>query len=89
MNNLVFPLPEQEDSPDLTDAQIAGALKLGPIDMGGHVEDSRCPTCNQRGLGLKFAVRRRKPHMYMVVSQTCPLNHSWELVFEADWIERT
>lgn len=80
---------DKEDSPDLTDEQIARAEKLGPIDVGGRVEASKCPQCDQKGLGLRYAIRRRKPHLYMVVVQSCPLNHSWELVFEADWAERT
>ena len=75
-----------EDSPDLTPDMIAGALKLGPIDVGGFVEASRCPHCAQGGVSLKYSIRRHKPHMYMLISQTCASGHKWDTLFESDWL---
>ena len=79
----------QEDSPDLTDEQVAQARGSSDLNaLAVPINDSRCPQCERIGLDFTYAVRRRKPHIYVVVTQRCSLNHSWDLIFETDWLER-
>ena len=79
--------PELEDSPDLTDEQVAHALKLTPEGVSKYIEATECPQCQITGAAIRYAIKRRRPHLYLLVTQTCAWNHSWCVLFEADWID--
>lgn len=74
----------EEDSPDLTDAEVTGALPaFSPTDIAKHLE--KCSECGALLLKVQYAVRRRKPKIYWRVVWSCEKGHENRLVFRIDY----
>lgn len=80
----------EEDSEDLTDAEIAEAVSVaGPTDIVDHLAGLRCQTCEGEGKlhVLAHVFRRRKPHLYWRVTLGCKNGHQQHAkMFLTDWI---
>lgn len=74
-----------EDSPDLTEAEIEGAIPLLALtDIGKHV--GKCPVCEKASVKFHYARRRRKPSMFWRITLNCAEGHETKLVFRIDFV---
>jgi hypothetical protein len=74
-----------DDSPDLTDEEIAAALPSGSAkDLAKHL-NAPCVTCGATGGKSAFRNLKRGSHYYSRVTVTCPAGHQATTVFETTW----
>ena len=78
-----------EDSPDLTDDQVAAAVPAAdPEDVRAHLAGARCE-CGSPLLVQKHLLRRRAPHHYWRVHLRCASQeHEVTVVYRTDWLVR-
>lgn len=80
--------PPEEDSADLIEEEILGALPSSQIgDILAVIRAFRCPSCGGGTRLAKHAIRRRKPHLYWRVTFVCSASHESRQTFCADWIK--
>lgn len=73
-----------EDSPDLTDDEVAGAISVvSTQDAAKRLE--RCPQCGALPVKVQYAVRRRQAHIYWRAVWICEKEHENQLVFRIDY----
>lgn len=81
-------IPE-EDSPDLTDADIVGAHPTtGVGDIVSALRSNPCETCSGHVRVAGHAIRRRRPHLYWKVKLLCSSEHESFVFFQSDWVKR-
>lgn len=87
MTEIDMEYPE-DDSPDLTDEEIASAVATVSSDaIVSAVQSARCSTCQQGSMRLtSHELRRRKPHLYWRVGLVCAQGHNASMVFLTDWL---
>ena len=81
-------LDEKEDSPDLTDPEIEGAIPVDlEAELAGKISTtlSQCSVCGKGLVKYRYVLRRRQPHMYWRVTGMCG-EHENTILFRADWI---
>jgi hypothetical protein len=76
----------EDDSPDLTDEEIARALPTGgPDDLVPHLTGQKCE-CGQPMTVVKHEKRFRSPHLYWKAHLTCLEGHASHKVFQVTWL---
>jgi hypothetical protein len=82
----------EEDSPDLSDTEIEGAI-LAP-EAGSVVKFLKETVCVEEGCSAAItptshALKRRKPSMFWKVDLRCASGHNRALVFRVPWLPAT
>lgn len=82
----------EEDSPDLSDAEIEGAILAPKADS--VVEFLKKTSCTEEGcsaaiIPVSHALKRRKPSMFWKVHLRCASGHNRTLVFRVPWLPAT
>jgi hypothetical protein len=82
----------EEDSPDLSDAEIESAI-LAP-ETATVVKFLKEATCTKEGCSAavvptSHALKRRKPSMFWKVHLRCERGHNRALVFRVPWLPAT
>lgn len=82
-----IPYPD-EDSPDLSDEEVAGAIQSqSPKDVGQLIHLS-CSSCGATPMAFaKHERRRRKPHHYWRVTLRCEAGHEVKKVLQMTWMQ--
>lgn len=89
MTDLFDDNPPEEDSEDLTNAEILAAVPTGHInDLVRHLTGQTCPECQSRLLVAGHALRRRAPHLYWRVSARCAQGHPAQVTYQTNWLKR-
>jgi hypothetical protein len=87
---MIFPFspPPEENSPDLTDLEIANAIPTNSeVDVvQEHSKFSYCSVCSQPVRLVGNAIRRRIPHLFWRMKFECPQGHEGSRVFQIDWV---
>lgn len=86
---ITFSMPAEEDSPDLTDEQVAQAIVMPSVDAEiAHLRAMSCPIDTSTLLRDSHALRRRGAFFYDCITLSCCLDgtHKVEVVFRADWL---
>ena len=79
--------PPEEDSPDLTDAEVLGAAEVaGAADLVKHIQGAKCDQCLGPVSVNGHALRRRAPHLYWRILLVCRSGHHSSQVFQTDWV---
>lgn len=89
MTDPLSPLDVEEDSADLTDEEIATAVVTErPDETLPLLLDRRCLAqgCDGTLRPESAALRRRRPHLYMRVTLSCPQGHRENLVIRISWV---
>lgn len=87
---MIFPFnpPDETDSEDLTDLEIANAiLTSGEADIVRGFKERLCPSCGLSIRLIKQARRRRSPHLYWRMHFTCSEGHVNSMLFRTDWMK--
>lgn len=86
----MFPPPPEEDSPNLTDADIASAQDTSAIeDIEKALQGFKCPTCDGEAFtGPEHTLLRHIPSLYWRIQMTCAQDHPITLFFKVDWLKR-
>ncbi len=80
------PVVEDEDSPDLTDAEVEQAVIATSLhQVSRHLSDMTCSSCSAPLIKRHYALRRRKPSMYWRVILDCAEGHANVVVFRTDF----
>lgn len=88
MNTLVE-LPE-EDSPDLTDEEIAGAVEASTSARMAEVfAETKCPTCSDQVMVSRHQLRKRGPLHYARLFFVCKDGHAGSITFRASFLGGT
>lgn len=69
----------EEDSPDLTDEEVANAIVT--VDTSSFISLFKRQVAQGHKKVLSYSLRRRNPHVYCVVRLT-----DQTLVFQVDWL---
>jgi hypothetical protein len=83
-------IPEEEDSPDLTDEEIEGAVDT--VDSNSFVrllEEALRPLIrpNVSGTIRRQELRRRRPHLYCRTTLAIDGEPDKVLLFRVDWLQ--
>ncbi len=88
----IFDSPE-EDSPDLQDEEIAGAVvTVRHFDFADKclaLVHLSCPTCGKKRTSMSHAIRRRKPNLFARMTLQCEEAHPLSLsvhTFQVNWM---
>ncbi len=80
----VMGAPEVEDSVDLTDAEVTGAVPtMSEQDLAALLTQQLQTGCS---LGTR-EIRRRRPHLYLRCYVVCPDEPPKVLVYCVDWLQ--
>ena len=89
MTDLFTDTPPEEDSADLTNAEILAAVPTGQMtDLVRHLLAQTCSECPSRLLVAGHALRRRAPHLYWRVTARCAQGHFAQATYQTDWLKR-
>ena len=89
MTDLFTDTPPEEDSEDLTNAEILAAVLTGQVsDLVIHLTEQTCPECRSRLLVAGHALRRRAPNLYWRVSARCANGHPTQVTYQTNWLKR-
>lgn len=81
--------PPEEDSSDLTDADILGAIQTNSVaEIVTALRSIPCKTCSSQVRVMGHAIRRRSPHLYWRVKLLCPHQHETHVFFQSDWVKQ-
>lgn len=83
-----FVFDEKANSPDLTDAEVEGAIATSCAEdiRNGLASETACLTCAKAWVKERHAKRFRYPHFYSRVTLTCPEGHTKQVVFQTTWL---
>ncbi len=78
----------EEDSPDLTDEEIADAVPTSEArEMAkGILDIVHCPVCKSDWAHVSALARRRKPNLYSRMTFKCTNGHVLRKTFVANWM---
>jgi RNase P subunit RPR2 len=77
----------EEDSPDLSDSDIATALPCASaLELASKIHTLVCSTCQAKVAVTAHARRVRLPHTYWRVALVCRNGHHENRHFQADWV---
>lgn len=85
------PIPE-EDSEDLTDDEIAGAVPTRSVQTVIEVVSAfceGCPECADSAVRMsvtEHALRRRRPNLFWRVTFKCGNGHDERVTFRVNWM---
>jgi hypothetical protein len=91
MSNLPLEAPPEEDSPDLTDAEISSATDtVDSNDFVRTIEEVLRPMVRPNvGFSIQgHELRRRKPHLYCRTRVGLDGEPDKVLVFRVDWLQK-
>jgi len=86
-------LPPEEDSEDLTDDEIAGAIMTRGIQTVIEVVSAFCEGCpecvgDRERMGVtEHALRRRNPNLFWRVTFKCKAGHVEGVTFRVNWMK--
>jgi len=82
-----LPSELEEDSEDLTDAEVETAVAVPSVDaMLERLRQLRCQECDGEVEVNAHALRRRTPFFYARMGFRCTNGHDGNIVFRADWL---
>jgi len=86
MMDTMIDMPE-EDSPDLTSDEIAGAIEAPDADIIlDTLSVKTCPTCTSKLTITKHQLRKRAPLFYARVLFVCSQGHQGSVLFRASFL---
>jgi hypothetical protein len=65
-------MPNLEDSPDLTDEEVAAAVDATDAELGNRLFDLKC-RCDRLHERRHNSLRRRRPYHYAIFELSCPV----------------
>jgi hypothetical protein len=79
--------PTEENTPDLTDEEVAKATPTqSAADFGEQLKNLRCASCGAPIVKQAHKRCLRAPHFYSRAKGTCPNGHTEAWVFLVDWL---
>jgi hypothetical protein len=82
------PTTSDEDSPDLTDAEVRTAIATtGTDDIIAWIKTSSCQKCGKEVRVVAHEFRRRALKLYWRIQMVCLADHPTSQVFKADWVK--
>ena len=79
-------LDQLEDSPDLSDEEVAMAQAATEKDIPDHLRGITCCACDEPITRMKHELRRRRPYHYWRVRLHCAAGHESLRIFRMlDW----
>jgi len=81
----------EDDSPDLTDSEIEGAISTdNPKDFGDKLAliYLSCGSCKGPVTKTHSSLLRRKPSVFSRTETTCVNGHTERITYRIDWIIR-
>lgn len=81
----------EENSPDLTDEDIVSAIETDGVGYFTHETSPllllSCPSCGGPIVSTGYAVRRRKPDLFLRTTLACEMGHKVVKHFKVNWME--